>query len=182
MIVQPGDKYLTKDEISRLLVRIDNRRDKLLIQLGLSLGCRVSEVVNIKLKHIVSDRIRIWDEKKDEYRDCVIDAGTRKLLDDYLGNDWTAKKHFRHQVFYFSTKTANRIFKKWCSETKLPGEKAHFHTLRHTYIIQSLDAGVPINHIVEQTGNTISTIMQHYGTPSIDSRKDMMQDRGVYWA
>lgn len=180
-MVLPGDKYLTKDEISRLLVPTDNRRDKLLIQLGLSLGCRVSEIVNIRLKHIVSDRIRIWDEKKDEYRDCVIDKGTRKLMDDYLANAWEPKKHFPHRLFYFSTKTANRIFKRRCFETKTPHEKAHFHTLRHTYIIQSLDAGVPINHIVEQTGNTITTILQHYGTPSIDSRNAMMNDRGVYW-
>ena len=181
-MVQPGGKYLTKDEIARLLVSIDNRRDRLLIQLGLSLGCRVSEAVNIRLKHIVSDRIRIWDEKKDLYRDCVIDQGTRKLMDEYLANDWEPKKHIPHKLFYFSTKTANRIFKRWCFETKLPGEKAHFHTLRHTYIIQSLDAGVPINHVVEQTGNTIITIMRHYGRPSIDSRNAMMRDRGVYWA
>ena len=175
-------KYLTSDEIERLLVSIDNERDALLIQLGLVLGCRVSEVVSIRLKHVTDDVIRIYDEKKDVYRDCVIDPVTSEDLDNYLKCGWKAEPHVPHQLFYFSTKTANRIFKKWCSVAKIPEEKAHWHTLRHTYVIQSLDAGVPINHVCEQTGDSPTTIINIYGRPSIGQRHKMQLEKGIYWA
>lgn len=174
-------KYLTKAEIGRLLVPIDNKRDRLLIQLGLVLGCRVSEVVTIRLKAVMPDRIRIWDEKKNVYRECVIDSETRELLEDYLKTDWAAEPHIPHQLFYFSTKTANRIFKKWCSEAKIPDEKAHWHVLRHSYVIYSLESGVPINHVCAQTGDSPTTIIRIYGVPSIDARKQMIETRGAYW-
>jgi len=174
-------KYLTKDEIGRLLGRVDNKRDTVLIQMGLVLGCRVSEIVGIRLKAVKSDRITIWDEKKNVYRECVIDNETRELLEDYLRTEWTAEPHVPHQLFYFSTKTANRIFKRWCSETKIPDEKAHWHVLRHSYVIHSLDAGVPLNHVCAQTGDSPTTVIKIYGVPSIDARKKMIEERGAYW-
>lgn len=174
-------KYLTKDELRRLLVSIDDKRDKLLIQLGLVLGCRVSEVVNIRLKAVSSDRIRIWDEKKDRYRECVIDTETRGMLEEYLKSGWAPEPHIPHQLFYFSTKTANRIFKKWCSKAEIPTDKAHWHSLRHSYVLHSLDAGVPINHICEQTGDSPITIVRIYGRPSIDARVQMIDSKGAFW-
>jgi integrase/recombinase XerC/integrase/recombinase XerD len=174
-------KYLTQDEIERLLVSIDNKRDRLLIQLGLIMGCRVSEIVSIRTKSIHPDRIQLWDEKKDRYRDVVIDSKTKALLDDYLSSEWKAKPHHRHQLFYFTSKTANRILKRWCDAARIPPEKAHWHTLRHTYVVQSLDAGVPLNYIVEQTGDSPNTIIKIYGRPSIDSRREMVKKIGVYW-
>lgn len=174
-------KYLTKDEIQRLLVPIDNMRDKLLIQLGLVMGCRVSEITSIRLKNVNPDRIRLWDEKKDVFREVVIDEDTRILLKNYLENEWEPEPHVPHQLFYFSRKTANRIIKRWFSKAGLPKEKAHWHVLRHTYVVQSLDAGVPINHICEQTGDSPTTIIKVYGRPSLEARARMLQERGVYW-
>lgn len=174
-------KYLTKDELGRLLVSIDDKRDKLLIQLGVVLGCRVSEIVNIRLKNVSPDRIRLWDEKKNRFRDAVIDTETRGLLEDYLQDGWAAEPHKPHQLFYFSTKTANRIFKRWCAKAGVPAEKAHWHTLRHTYVVHSLDAGVPVNHVCEQTGDSPMTIIRIYGRPSIDSRRLMIDSKGAFW-
>ena len=174
-------KYLTKDEIQRLLVCIDNRRDKLLIQMGLVLGCRVSEIVSIRTKSISTDRIQLWDEKKDCYRDVVLDSETFELLMDYMEKDWKPKPHVPHTVFYFTDKTANRIIKRWCKMAEIPDEKAHWHTLRHTYVVQSLDAGVPLNHVCEQTGDSPNTIIRIYGRPSIDSRQAMLEKTGAYW-
>ena len=174
-------KYLTKDEMGRLLVSIDNERDKLLIQLGLVLGCRVSEIVNIRLKNVSPGVVRLWDEKKNLFREAVFDAETQELLTADLGGDWRPEPHRPHQLFYYSTKTANRIMKRWCAAAGIPKEKAHWHTLRHSYIIHSLDAGVPINHVCAQTGDSPTTIIRIYGVPSIDSRRDMIGSRGAFW-
>jgi integrase len=174
-------KYLTRDEIKRLLVVVDNIRDKLLIQLGLVMGCRVSEVVGIRLKNVSADRIKLWDEKKDLFREVVIDSETKALLDEYLKSEWKPEPHVAHRVFYFCTKTANRILKSWCKKAGIPNDKAHFHVLRHSYVIHSLEAGVPINFVCEQTGDSPNTIIRIYGRPSIDSRRQMADTIGAYW-
>jgi len=174
-------KSLTKPEIGRLLVRIDNARDMLLIQMGLVLGCRVSEITSIRLKNIHPDRLVLWDEKKNTFRECVLDQETRGQLEDYLRSDWRPKPHRPHQLFYMSPKTVNRIVKRWFAAAAITAEKAHWHTLRHTYIVQSLEAGVPLNHIIEQTGDSPATILKVYGCPGIDSRRAMINERGRYW-
>lgn len=174
-------KYLTRDEIQRLLVPIDNRRDRLAIQLGLIMGCRVSEIVSVRLKDIFPDRIRIWDEKKNLHREVVIDDGSKALLEAYLKEEWKPQPHRRHQLFYFSTKTANRILKRWCEAAGIPKEKAHWHTLRHTHVIRSLETGIPLNHVCEQTGDSPMTIIRIYGKPSIDARRMMTNERGAFW-
>jgi len=183
----PVKDYLTKDEVRRLLDSVDDKADYLLIRMGLAIGPRVSEIIDIPLKNIEPDRIKLWDEKKNVYRDVIIDSDTRGLLDLYLKRTW-AERHRKGQVddrhqrlFYMSAKTANRILKHWFEVAKVPGEKAHWHTLRHTYVYQSLEAGVPISHLCAQTGDSVTVLINDYGMPTIDSRIEVMEDRGRYW-
>ena len=172
---------LTSDEIRKILVCVDNKRDGLLIQMGLTMGCRVSEICSIETKNIKPNGIKIWDEKKDCYREVVLDSDTSSLLQVYLEHDWKPKQHQHHKLFYFSPKTANRIFKRWCEKAVIEKKKAHWHTLRHTYIIHSLDADVPLNYICSQTGDTPNTVINVYGMPSWDKRVEMINQKGRYW-
>ena len=174
-------KYLTKPEIERLLVTVKDKGDKCLIQLGLVTGCRVSEVVGIRLGHIKDGVIKVYDHKKDRYREVVIDPETAGLISEYLAYGWKAEGYGPRLLFYFGTRTANRKLRKYCNESNIPPEKAHWHTLRHTYVVQSLEAGVPLNHITEQTGDSPTTIISIYGKPSTDSRRQMIGSKGAYW-
>jgi len=176
---EPVMAALTRDEVRRLIVCIDNLRDNLLIQLGLITGSRVSEITNIPIRNIRPDCIRLWDEKKDCHREVVIDAETRKLLNTYLAEHWKARPHRRHMLFYFGPKTANRILKKWGNVAEIPSEKLHWHSLRHTYITLSLDRKIPISHICAQTGDSANTVIRVYGQPGIDSRLREIERR--YW-
>ena len=170
--------YLTVDEVQNLLVRDASIEDKLLVQLGLSLGCRVSEIVSIRLKWINNQVIKIWDEKKDDFRHCVIDCDTASLLQEYLQNHYRVPHGYKreHQrVFYFSAKTANRRLKRAFMEVGIPSGDVvpwRWHTLRHTYVRRMLDRlqDRGIQFIVEQTGDTPATILTYYGVPSIDER------------
>ena len=179
--------YLTRDEVRRLLDSVDDKTDYLLIRMGLAIGPRVSEIIDIPLKNIEPDRIKLWDEKKNVYRDVIIDSETRKLLDLYLKSGWAQRRRKgqradKHQrLFFMSAKTANRIVKHWFEVARIPDEKAHWHTLRHTYVYQSLEAGVPISHLCAQTGDSVTVLIQDYATPTIDSRLEIMEKRGRYW-
>lgn len=179
--------YLTKDEMRKLIGCVKGQRDKLLFGIGLAIGPRVSEIADIQVKNISADRIKIWDEKKNVYRDVIIDQKTRKMLDRYIKTGWAPRHRKglsddRHErLFYMSPKTINRLVKYWFKKANIPAEKAHWHTLRHTYIYQSMEAGVPISHLIAQTGDSVEVLINDYGTPTIDSRLEIMESRGRYW-
>ena len=125
--------------------------------------------------------IQVWDEKKNIFRECVVDTETKDAIDTYLKADWEAKPHYPNKLFYFSAKTANRIIKKWFKAADISPEKAHWHTLRHTYVTQSLDRDIPLGCICEQTGDSPNTVIRVYGRPSIDKRREMAESKGKYW-
>lgn len=170
------------DEVQSLLVRDASKCDKLLIQLGLTLGCRVSEITSLRIRNIRDRSVKIWDEKKNEHRLCVIDKGTASLLRDYLETDYTVPSGYRreHQrLFYFSNRTANRKIKAAFAEIGVPDDVPHrWHTLRHTYMRMTLDRiGTPraIQIVSEQTGDTPATILTIYSVPSIEERLEMAE-------
>jgi len=174
--MKPVRKYLTTDEVERLLVRISDPTDKILIQVGLALGCRVSEILSIKLISIAGRVIEIWDEKKDEYRHGVIDTGTAEALDIYLKTHYKAPTGVRKDfqvLFNFSGKTVNRRIKKWFGVADVSMEVPwRSLTLRHTYVRRMLDAlkDRSIQFICEQTGDSPATILGYYAIPSIEDR------------
>lgn len=179
--------YLTKAEIGRLIDSVKGTRDKLMLRMGLALGCRVSEIADIELRTIQPDRLTIHDLKKKTYREVVIDSETKRLLDQYLKTSWTPRhrkgqKSDRHErLFYMSPKSINRLVKIWFEKARIPDEKAHWHVLRHTFVYQSMEAGVPISHLCAQTGDSVAVLVRDYGTPTIDSRNEVMEKRGRYW-
>ena len=188
--VKPTEKYsrfhLTREEVYHLLVRDASIEDRLLIQVGLSLGCRVSEIASLRVRGIKGRVVKIRDEKKDEDRICVIDPETSDMISYYLEHHYKVpsghtRKHQR--LFYISPKTINRRVKAAFEVVGISKDVwARWHTLRHTYIMLTLDSiksprGIQI--VSEQTGDTPATILTHYGIPSLDERLQAAEDYPV---
>lgn len=176
-ITMPDRKYLTQDEINVLLVRDFGRDDNIIIQIGLSTGIRASEMVNILVRNVSLDNIKIWDEKKDIFRIVTIDVGLGATLRSYIDAHYRAKRGVikRHQkLFNFTTKTLNRKVAKWFGESNISAP-ARWHTFRHTYIRTMLDIGGEraIQFICLQTGDSPVTILKYYAVPSFDARVGM---------
>ena len=79
-------KYLTQDEVRRLLTKIDSRRDKALFKMMYDFGLRISEVGKLTIRDIDFERGRIWIERlkggvSGEY---AIFRDTLKLINLYL--------------------------------------------------------------------------------------------------
>jgi len=184
-MTKPVRKYLTEDEVQRLLVRDADPTDKLLVQLGLSMGCRVSEIMSLRIKWIDGQIIKIYDEKKNEDRHCVIDKDTSDLLQDYLHNHWKIPQGYtrEHQrLFYFSDRTTNRKIKRAFKEVGVSSVVPwRWHTLRHTYVRRMLDnlKDRSIQFICQQTGDSPATILGYYGVPSIEERLRVCDDYPV---
>jgi integrase len=170
----PDRKYLTMEEIRSLHFSDFGYTDNLLIQLGLALGLRASEIVNIKTRHIDGDSIKIWDEKKDLYRVVVITDLDYQMILNYMRKAYRPLNGVKvrdRKLFNFTTKTLNNKVKRWFAELNIRAP-ARWHTFRHTYIRLMLDnAGDrAIQFIMLQTGNTAETILKYYAVPNIEDR------------
>jgi len=184
----PVRKYLTHDETKRLLVTDLGSTDNLFIQIGVMTGCRVSEITNLLIRNIMGQFIKIWDEKKDEYRLVVIDTATMGDIYAYLELDYKPLRGVKvkdRKLFNFSNRTANRKIKKAFCKIEIPEDVPYrWHTLRHTFVRLSLDrmGARGIQFVCAQTGDSAQTILAIYGIPSLDSRCKEIESFGKgFW-
>ena len=177
-----ADKYLSEDELVRLLASIEDLEDKSLVLFGLETGLRRSEVVSILTSNIDFTRqlAQVYDEKKDHWRDVVFPRYIGSHLRMYL-NIRTRKSA---RLFPFSSRTANRKLRKWCerAEVRLNASgrsMVTFHWLRHTFIRRSKMVGRDIKLVQQNTGDTVETILRYYRELSVEDRLTEIESKPI---
>ncbi|MEO6612850.1 MAG: tyrosine-type recombinase/integrase [Chitinophagaceae bacterium] len=145
-------------EITALFNALVNLKHKAILFTAYSAGLRVSEVVNLKLKDISSDRMQIKvvaaKGKKDRY------VGLSPVLLDILRN--YIKKAERKPVIYlfeseapgqpYSSRSAQKVFQR---AKQLAGirKDISFHSLRHSFATHLLEKGIDIRYIKDILGH-----------------------------
>jgi len=148
---------LTEEEVKKLIESVDNLRDKTLFVLGFNTGMRVSEITNIPWVAVnkPEQEIRIWDEKKNKYRNVVVPTWMFSTLEIYRKTNPDQER-----IFEFSTKTAENIIQFWTEKTL--GKEKSWHCVRHTYLTIGRMKNTPIEVLSENSGDTPATILRHY--------------------
>ncbi len=175
------EKYLTTDELKRLNSALPENRKGLIIQLGLELGCRVSEITHLRVKLIRERVVEIYDEKKNCYRDCVISEMTATALHRFVEKH-RARRGYSHEkqlVFYECERTVNNWLKEIFAVAKIPLEKAHWHTLRHTFIRRAMPKW-GIKAVEQQTGDSATTLLKYYSELTTDDRLKLIDSAPIY--
>jgi integrase len=160
---------------------LEARRDRLLLTLGLDLGARVNEIVGPgglrwdRSLNLDRKQILVVDHKKGgAIRQCVIPEETWKLLLQYRNLlSCYMKGSIGSEIFPFTYKTANRKLKTWCKEVGMTG-RVHFHMLRHTHVVLGRKAGRDWNFLSQQTGDTLSTLVEIYGFIDVTDMNQMV--------
>ena len=161
--------YLQPNEVKKLIDAIGNIEDKALIVTGIETGMRVSEVTRgfrVEMINWQDGTAKIWDEKKDVYRDIAIPNNALNLLKMYLNS----KKRKKGNVFPFSYKTANRRLKKWAKKAGIQKYKngkpvdLSWHKLRHSFVRLSQQAHRDPQAVAQQIGDRLTTVLKIYGT------------------
>jgi integrase/recombinase XerD len=149
---------LGENEISRLFNAVTNKKHKAILFMAYSAGLRVSEVINMKLKDIDSDRMQIFVErskgKKDRYVNLspiLLDV-LRKYIQ--LSQPKPATYLFEGQVSgsMYSVRSAQNIFhvaRKAASIRK----DVSFHSLPHSFATHILEKGIDIRYIKDILGH-----------------------------
>jgi integrase/recombinase XerD len=144
-------KVIDKEFLIDKINSIQNLKHKTILSLAYSVGLRVSEVCNLKIKDVDSDRmlIHILNSKGRKDRIVPLSKSILELIvkyiaiynpDEYLFNGQFEKR--------YSHRSCNEIVKKHL------GEEYHFHLLRHSCFTTLLESGVDVSMIQKIAGHS----------------------------
>ena len=173
--------YLSYEELSKILDNIDTStpiglRNRLLIEMFYATGCRVSELINIKLIDINFSnksikimgkgkkmRVVYYGEYAQDYLDKYLKTGFNKDSKYLFLND--KKKHL-------SINDVENIIKELVKNLSL---KTHVtpHTLRHTFATHLLNNGADIKTVQELLGHASLNTTGIYTHISNDRLKEV---------
>lgn len=155
----------TDEQVKTILENADDNI-KQIIRFALLTGMRLREISNCKFSDIKGDILTIGNKKDFNTKSKLIRriAVSRQLKELINSLD-------RNNEYLFNYKDAvsiSKLFKKLLVKIKFE-DKFHFHCLRHTFITNMLNAGVPIVKVKEIAGHSdIKTTMRYAHISSID--------------
>jgi len=180
----PAEKRLpvvfSTEEVTKLLIALENIKHSALLMITYSAGLRISEVRHLKVSDIDSSRmlIRIEQSKGNKDRYVVLSPVVLTVLREYY-------KQYRPKVFLFENKngqpvpevTARYIFKNALNKSGIK-KKVSIHSLRHSYATHMMEQGVALPIIQQMMGHqslrTTSTYLhvQQYSIDKVRSPLD----------
>lgn len=167
---------LSVQEVEALLDAIEldksgGLRDKAMVELLYSSGLRVSELVNLKLEHLLANQglIRIMGKGNKE-RVIPLGRAAADCLEDYLNNSRpeTAQKgrsggyvFLNHLGRQISRKSVWRIISTLAKSAGIEKQVSP-HTLRHSFATHLLEGGADLRAVQEMLGHADISTTQIY--------------------
>lgn len=136
-----------------------NIKHKAILTLAFSTGMRVSEVCDLKIEDIDSDRmiIMVKNAKGNKDRIVPLSTTTLKTLRAYF-KEYRPKEYLFNGQFSlrYSSTSCNQIVKKYL------GSNYHFHQLRHSNATALLESGTDLRIIQATLGHSSSKTTEIY--------------------
>lgn len=157
-------EFLTRDECRALLshCRPDLRQ---LVQAALYTGCRAQELTHLRSSDVATHVFGIFVAATKNYRPRYVylpDEGMAfflRLREQREGSEWL----FANSAGRPWADNYRHLFKDAVRRAQL-SERVVFHTLRHTYASQLIQAGTTLSVIAKQLGHaTTDTVSRTYG-------------------
>lgn len=156
---------LAISQIEKLFSQLENLKHKTMVFLAYSAGLRVSEVVNLRIKDIHSERmvINIKGAKGKKDRIVALSQGILELLRKYYvaykPKAWLFEGQYEGEPY--STRSLQQIFHRAKEAAKIK-QDVTFHSLRHSYATHLHEAGTDIRLIQELLGhNDLQTTLRY---------------------
>ena len=151
-------KVLGEAELRRLFAAVRNLKHKAILFTAYSAGLRVSEVVNLKISDIDSDRMQIFVRKakgkKDRY--VMLSPLILDILRSYLKQCKPMPSIYLFEGnkpgMPYSVKSAQKVF-QLAKNTAGIRKQVGFHSLRHSFATHLLEKGVDTHYIKDLLGH-----------------------------
>lgn len=158
-------KVLSKGEIKRIITNCNNLKHKCILSLIYSAGLRRSELINLKITDIISDRglicIVAAKGKKDRYSllSKELTNSLRKYYREYRPEIWLFEGA-KAGTQYSASSIAN-ILKYACYKSRI-SRRITPHMLRHSFATHLLEQGTDLRYIQNLLGHSSSKTTEIY--------------------
>jgi len=148
-------KVFSKNDIVKIFAQVDNLKHLLILKLCYGMGLRVSEIVNLKITNIDSQRMLVHIERSKGKIDRYVTL-PNSILDELR----IYYKRYRPKLYLFegqyggkySVRSVQVIFKKAMRKAKI-NKKVGIHGLRHSYATHLLECGTDMHFIQKLLGH-----------------------------
>lgn len=143
-------KVIDKEFLLGKISKIENLKHKAIISLAYSTGMRVSEVCNLKIEDIDTDRMLIYIKNAKGRKDRIV-----KLSETVLSTLRQYVKEYAPKVYVFNGQNSLKYSHRSCNQIvkKYIGSDYHFHLLRHSSFTALLESGVDVRVIQKLAGH-----------------------------
>lgn len=152
-------------QVETLFAHLENLKHKTMLYLAYSAGLRVSEVVNLRVRNIHSERmaINIKGAKGKKDRTVALSQGILELLRKYYTvykpKEWLFEGQYKDSSY--STRSLEQIFHRAKNAAKIL-QPVTLHSLRHSYATHLHERGADIKLIQELLGHSdIKTTLRY---------------------
>jgi len=135
-----------------------NELESLVVVMLYTLGLRISELQNLKLKDIDNEWVRVLG-KGSKQRDIPLLSISKELLDTYLHNNQPKVFLFESNDKVLSQNSLRYIITKVFKRVNL---RVTPHQLRHSYATELLNSNAPIADVSELLGHSSMATTQIY--------------------
>lgn len=177
------NRSLTKHEILRLLHAIvshshELERDLLLFTLLLSTGCRISEIVNLRILNFdfTSSIFRIEKPKNKKERVGYLIDGMAVAIERYSKKNKLGAKDYLFKIDEnrrLTKEAAQLLLHQYCKLGKIPSFT--LHGTRHTFSTMMKEAGCDITTIQQMIGHEPN----RFDTTEIYLDENVIRNRGI---
>lgn len=152
-------QIIDKDILKGKILSIKNLKHKAILSLTYSCGLRVSEITNLKIEDIDSNRMLISIKQAKGKKDRVVPLSQNLLLilRDYFREYKSKEFLFNGQnSLKYSSTSCNKIIKKYLYKD------SHMHQLRHNCFTHLLEGGTDLRVIKSIAGHKSSKTTEIY--------------------
>ena len=158
-------EILTDENLENLRDKCENIRDLSLVELLISTGMRVGELVNLNISNLnFEDRSCIVLGKGNKEREVYFDAKTKLHLKEYLSkrndNNDALFVSLRKPYQRLSISGIELIIRNLGVSTNI--NKVHPHKFRRTLATMAIDKGMPVEQVQKLLGHVKIETTMHY--------------------
>lgn len=137
MEVNPIKDNRDIEKIKRYLLNQNKIRDYMLFVVGINVGLRIGDLLQIKIKDVQQECIYVIEDKTNKRREIKINDSCKAAINKYLES---LNNNYSDNDFLFKsqkgaaldTRSVHKIIKHLCNDCKLKGNFGT-HTLRKTF-------------------------------------------------
>ena len=156
---------LSKEEVKAILEAPTNLKHRAMLSLIYACGLRRSELLNLTLKDILSDRNLLFIRQSKGKKDRMVPISLkiieilREYYKAYKPKTWLFEGQFPNTRY--SEKSLENVLKQSLSKAKI-SKKVSLHWLRHSYATHLLENGTDLRYIQELLGHSSSRTTEIY--------------------